>query len=232
MESIKKIIDERISISRFGDGEFFHLFNDNYNNSSGRQKCSKEIKKKLEIIINSNSENLMVCISGFLAEDKQIDEYYKDYSNYMKNFIKKTLKKINSKYPLLKDKIFYSAEITRITNSNYDNEIVELFDKYFSCNDFVFIGNKMVIKLIKQKFIDKFKSIKFIEVKKKDAYKDYDEIKDSILKYDNNNIFLLAIGITATILAFDLSKIGYIGVDIGHYFELLDKRNKRLKINK
>ena len=147
----------------------------------------------------------------------------------MKKFIKKTIKNINNNYPNLLDKQFYSAEITRITNSNHQEEMIKIFDNYFINNDFVFVGNKIVIKLIKNKFIDKFKKIQFLEVKKQNAYEDYEEILKNINKLGKNNIYLLAIGITATILSFDLSENGFIAVDIGHYFELLEKRNKRLK---
>jgi hypothetical protein len=227
--TLEKFTKEKLSISRFGDGEFFHLFNSNYNNASGRQKCSKEIKLKLEKIINSESEKILIGISGFLAKQDEIEDNFKDYTPYMKKFIKKTIKNIQNKYPELINKQFYSAEITRITNSKYQEEIIKIFDNYFGNNDFVFVGNKMVIKLIKNKFIDKFKKIQFIEVKKQNAYDDYDVILNQIIKLGKNNIYLLAIGITATILSFDLSEKGFIGVDIGHYFELLEKRNKRLK---
>jgi len=229
LKTLEKLTNEKLSISRFGDGEFFHLFNSNYKNASGRQKCSKEIKLKLKNIINSDSKKILIGISGFLAKKDEIENNFKDYTPYMKKFIKKTIKNINNNYPNLLDKQFYSAEITRITNSNHQEEMIKIFDNYFINNDFVFVGNKIVIKLIKNKFIDKFKKIQFLEVKKQNAYEDYEEILKNINKLGKNNIYLLAIGITATILSFDLSENGFIAVDIGHYFELLEKRNKRLK---
>ena len=181
--TLKKIIHENKSISRFGDGEFFHLCNKNYNNASGRQKCSKEIKKKLEEIINTDSDDIIIGISGFLANDKEIEQNYESYTPYMKKFIKKTINNIKSKYPNLMKKEFYSAEITRITNSKNQEEIVKLFDSYFLNNNFVFVGNKIVIKLIKEKFLSKFRKIVFIEVKKQNAYEDYNNIIENIKKH-------------------------------------------------
>ena len=38
----------------------------------------------------------------------------------------------------------------------------------------------------------------------------------AILKVDINNLILISLGPTATVLAYDLTKLGYQAVDIGH----------------
>jgi len=228
IQTIKKIIEGK-SITRFGDGEFYHLFNTNFKKGkgAGRQQCKPEIRSKLKEIIYSDNKFILIGISGFLAPDDQVLNSYNYYTIYMKNFIKKTIKNLNDKHTELMKRKFYSAEISRLTNSNQRDQIIILFNDFFSKNNFIFVGNKIVIKLIKNKFIDKFKSIDFYEVKRMHAYDDYDKIFNDCQKMNLNKdkIYLLSIGITATILSYDLAKLNYQAIDIGHYFELLDKIN-------
>lgn len=221
LKTVKKIINDRCSITRFGDGEIFHLFNRKFNNKigSGRQTCTKEIREKLYKILLSNNPKILVGMSGYLTSEDIINKRYTLYTPYVKRFADKTKiafvkKKLN--------KTYYSAEITRVNNLVNNKEIINLFDNFFKNNKFVFVGNKIVIKLIKNKFIDKFQQIDFIEVPKANAYQNYEEIKTKCLEY-KDHIYLLAIGITATILSYDLALLNKQAIDIGHYFEQLNK---------
>ena len=60
------------------------------------------------------------------------------------------------------------------------------------------------------------KSIKRIICPSVNAFKLYDKILNAALKVDKNKLILLALGPTATILAYDLYKAGYQVIDIGH----------------
>ena len=44
----------------------------------------------------------------------------------------------------------------------------------------------------------------------------YEEIFKEITKQDKSKLILIALGPTATVLAYDLSKAGYQAIDIGH----------------
>ena len=60
------------------------------------------------------------------------------------------------------------------------------------------------------------KSIKRIICPIKNAFKVYDKIINSVLKCNEKRLILLALGPTATILSYDLYKLGYQSVDVGH----------------
>ena len=49
-----------------------------------------------------------------------------------------------------------------------------------------------------------------------DAFNKYDQILSEIKKNPRNILILLALGHTATVLAYDLAKCGYQAIDIGH----------------
>ena len=66
------------------------------------------------------------------------------------------------------------------------------------------------------------------------AFEIYDKIYNEALKIDKNKLVLLALGPTATVLAYDLFKAGYQAIDIGHvdieYEWFLRKATKKIKI--
>ena len=49
-----------------------------------------------------------------------------------------------------------------------------------------------------------------------DAFEKYDKILERIREYGGNRLILLALGQTATVLAYDLAKEGFWAIDIGH----------------
>ena len=79
-------------------------------------------------------------------------------------------------------------------------------------------------------------SIKRILCPAKNAFDRIKEIESSVLKFGNKGeIILLALGMTATVLAYDLTLYGYQAVDIGHvdieYEWYLRKATDKVAIN-
>ena len=61
------------------------------------------------------------------------------------------------------------------------------------------------------------KSIKRILAPSKNAFSKYDEILNVVKKnISKDKLILIALGPTATVLAYDLFKLGYQAIDIGH----------------
>jgi glycosyltransferase family protein len=60
------------------------------------------------------------------------------------------------------------------------------------------------------------RSIKRIVCPPKDAFSNYSDIFNVVKTHDTSNLILIALGPTATVLAYDLSLCGYQAVDIGH----------------
>ena len=59
-------------------------------------------------------------------------------------------------------------------------------------------------------------SIKRIICPAENAFEKYDEILAAVKNHEKSKLILLALGPTATVLAYDLSRIGYQAVDIGN----------------
>ena len=60
------------------------------------------------------------------------------------------------------------------------------------------------------------KSIKRIICPAKHAFRVYDKILKAILTIDKSHLVLIALGPTASVMAYDLCNLGYQAVDIGH----------------
>ncbi len=77
-------------------------------------------------------------------------------------------------------------------------------------------------------------SIQRIICPAENAFNLYDQIYKEALKIDKNKLFLISLGPTATILAFDLYKARYQAIDIGHvdieYEWYLRKATTKIKI--
>jgi hypothetical protein len=227
LETMYKIYNYKCSICRFGDGELYHIFRSNPEYSSGGQHCNEEIQKKLIYILKSSNDKILIGFSGYFCSEEFIKKNYNmKISKSTKNFIVKYKNKLKENYEFLFYKKMYSAEITRLYQLNNYSPIVEIFNKIFEENDCVFIGNNDVITLIKDnEQRNKFKNIEFIPAPKNNAYDKYDEIMSEIFSISDlqNKLILISLGITATIMSFDLAEKGYWAIDIGHYFEILYK---------
>ena len=64
--------------------------------------------------------------------------------------------------------------------------------------------------------VNNSKSIKRIICPSKHAFRLYDKILKAILTVDKNYLVLISLGPTASVLASDLSSLGYQAVDVGH----------------
>ena len=78
------------------------------------------------------------------------------------------------------------------------------------------------------------KSIQRIICPIENSFNIYDKIKKEVLKVSKKRLILIALGPTATILSYDLYKLGYQAIDIGHvdieYEWYLRKAKERIKI--
>ena len=81
---------------------------------------------------------------------------------------------------------------------------------------------------------DNASSIERIICPSENAYEKYDKILYDTIKYGKNKLILLALGPTATVLAYDLYKAGFRAIDIGHvdieYEWFLRKATEKIKI--
>lgn len=211
-ETIDKLIESNVSISRFGDGEMKLIAG----RDIGFQKASPDLVERLKEVLWDNQDNHIV---GILNVFGSLECYTEELQNYFRTYLYEYNREFQ--YGLLnKDKTYYDAFITRPYISYKDKSHAEkIFDNFKA----IWEGKKVVVvegdrsRLgCGNRLFDNVAECKRIICPNENAFEKYDEILESITKQSKEYLILLALGPTATILAYDLAKQGYRAIDIGH----------------
>lgn len=210
-----RIITDRCSVSRYGDGEFQIILGcakDVY------QDNNRLLARRLKEILISDLDNHIVAI----ADDYGAMEGLREEN---KNVIRKymTEEKRAAHYALLDmDKKYYNAYISRpyvIYPYNETEKAKKRFkdlQKIWDGQNVLFVeGDKTRMGIGNDLFSNAGK-IERIIAPNENAFDVYDEIYNVALEYGKDKLILIALGPTATVLAYDLAKEGYWALDIGH----------------
>jgi glycosyltransferase family protein len=210
-ETLNKVIFEKSSVSRYGDGEFKIMFK----GEQFFQEYDKELRSRLIEIIRSRSDNHIVCIPDVFCDPVRFTDRARDYWN---SFMNLNRSKIYRKLDM--NKIYYDAMMTRLYMDYKDkSKAVERFTKFrmiWNERDVVLVEGELSRLGAGNNLFRNVKSLKRILCPAENAFSKYAEILSQVKKHDTSKLILLALGPTATVLAYDLSKIGYQAVDIGN----------------
>ena len=119
-----------------------------------------------------------------------------------------------------KNKEYYDTQVTRLYIDLKDKEKVRnRFEKIkllWKDRKIVIVEGEKSRLGVGNDLFDSAISIERIICPSVNAYLMYEEIFKEITKQDKSKLILIALGPTATVLAYDLSKAGYQAIDIGH----------------
>ena len=210
-DTIDEIVNNNRSIARFGDGEIKLV--------AGRtisfQKSSAFITNKMREVLSSDIDGLMIGIADIFGDGERYDEFT---NNYWKKHLAR-FRGVWYKY-LIRGKKYYNASMTRqyigLKNKEESGEIFDHIKKIWDGRDVVIIEGEMSRLGVGNDLLDNAKTIKRILGPSKQAFDKYDEILEEAKKTDKSSLILLALGPAATCLAYDLHKLGFQAVDIGH----------------
>lgn len=209
--TIDLISHQHLSIARFGDGEMNIIVG----NSIDFQEYHKLLADKLQEVLITASEKCIVGIPpaiNVICDLKRApQEYWIDNMKYNRSVWLKML---------APNKTYYSANITRpyIDYKNKEKS-ARWFEKLKS------IWNKRKVILVEGKstrfgigndLLSKTMEVKRILCPERNSFDFYEQIMEEILKWEREYLVLIALGPTATALAYDLALQGYQAIDIGH----------------
>ena len=212
-DTLNAIIYNKKSIARIGDGEFELIF--------GRgirfQRPDKKLSQRLKNVLQSDEEGLLIGIPDTF--NIEILDNFKDLSRrYWIKWLNKN--KFNLIKLFEKNKIYYSHLITRFYIDYKDHtgldKYIKKLKKIWDKKDVLIIEGEKSRLGVGNDLFDNMKSIQRILCPSINAFDIYDKILNAALKVDKNRLILIALGPTATILAYDLYKAGYHAVDVGH----------------
>lgn len=210
-ETLEYIHKNSCSIGRYGDGEIGLMGM----MSISFQKASFKLCKELIQVSRVDDPGFLVCIPRLIL---RLDDITDDAANWWRGYFKRWL---------WLWKIFFSTGIvfgdTQITRPWMETQDSACFEMCFSMfseewknKDVVMIeGHKSRVG-VGNDFFAKAKSVKRILCPAKNAYSKIDEIEKVTSQFSKNSIILIALGPSATVLAYRLYKKGFRALDIGH----------------
>ena len=214
IDSIKYIIEHKCSVSRFGDGEFIMLLGGGYDDYQGAdQKLAKRLK---EVLVSTDAPNHIVGLPMPLKHTIGLRPSSRDFWDYF------TLRKGVSLLPYLStSRLYIDTQLSRFyimyTDKSHCGNQLNLLKAIWNNQDVVIIEGTKSRTGIGNDLYDNVKSLSRILGPATDAFSMYDEMLEAIVKHvSKDKLILLSYGPTATILAYDLAKLGYWAVDIGH----------------
>lgn len=212
-KTLDYIIKNKVSVARYGDGEFKWIMN---NNENSFQDNSLELAQRLHEVLISDNENIIICIPDVFKSVKQYVPYNADsWRLLIGKYGFKWMKFINE------NKIYYDANITRPyidrANKNASLSYFKKLKNFWNNRNVILVEGDQTRFGVGNDLLKGAKSIRRIICPNNNAFNFYSKILKQIQYYSSvDDLILIALGPTATILAFDLSALGYQAIDIGH----------------
>jgi len=214
MQTIEAI-KEGTSVSRFGDGELNLLL---HKRGIVFQEWDEELSNQLREILTMNTNSLTSENGGFMVGIPFIITTYRGYRysvRFLLYWVKYNFYNLRNIQLLLRSRIYLDALFARSLNMRDRVKIYEAICDIWSGKHLVIIEGETVKFGVNKSILSNAKSIARIICPVKNAYSEYDEILEAAIKCDKDSLILIILGPTATILAYDLYKLGYRAVDFG-----------------
>lgn len=211
-ETLKKILQDKCSVSRYGDGEYKWMAGVP---QTSFQQTSPKMTKRLIEICKSEEPNHLVCLSdGFDKLDYLNGEARYFWYGFMGEHRKRWISYLKP------GKQYYNTNMTRPYMDYMDKSLCanrfQLLKEIWRDRNIVLIeGDKSRLGVGNDLF-DTAKSIRRILAPARDAFGKYEEILEVACNLEKDALYLIALGPTATILAYDLHKTGRQAIDVGH----------------
>ncbi len=211
-ETVDVILKNHSSVSRFGDGEFYimwKVFNSPF------QKANDKLAQRLEEILISDAPNHIVCIPHTFVNNKG---YIKDTTRFIEDFIVHFHKKLDAS--LKPGKTYYDTNFTRFYYDFADKtpckDKIAKIKKIWNGRDLYIIEGESTRFGYGNDLLYNARSVHRILCPPKNAFDRYEEILGAAKEIPHDALIICALGMTATVLAYDLALTGRQAIDIGH----------------
>lgn len=211
-ETIVYIINRRSSVCRYGDGEFNAIDGAGL----GFQISDTNLSEKLLYILKNPQKNCLICLPGILQD-------FGEYDLEKRFFWGKLLSKKRCHwYTMLNPHYLYgNADITRcymgLRDKSKAKGYFHLMKSVWNNRSILLVeGEKSRLGIGNDLFANA-ESVRRILCPAINAFEEFDRIVACVIKHAiPTDLILIALGPTATVLAYELSQKGYQAIDIGN----------------
>lgn len=205
-ETIRQISEQGKSIARLGDGEFAAIVGQKRWNFQGE---SDLLSVKLKEVLTSTSDNLLIGLNPNFY--RNLFDLPEDDADGVRAYMQPMVRRLHAQL-LNRDSIYGDALFHNVCTQ----DDVNCLKKIWQDRDCVFVEGIHTGMGVGNDLFDNCRSIERILGPAENAIDKYEEIIEEAVKQPKDKLILLAMGPTATVLAYELSKLGYQAVDIGH----------------
>lgn len=207
-ETIDFIVKNKCSVSRNGDGEIYLMRGERID----FQEYNPRLSELMKLALTEQNDRYLPCVIDVFRKDYKPTTYYKNHLRHYRYYW----------YKFANPKVLYGdTNVTRFysnkSNAVKANQIVKSLRRIWENSDLLIVEGEMSRLGVGNDLFDNARNIRRILAPSLNAFSRYDEIKQVIERNSSNEtLVLLALGPTATALAYELYKDGYWAIDIGH----------------
>ena len=211
-ETLDYILEHKCSVSRFGDYEYMSIYEETNNFQTSNSHAAARLKE----VLNSNIPNHIACIPYSFRSISHDNEHAQIFwKHYIAKYGKRILEVTDT------DKDFFDASFTRfymdLKDKSFVHDYVEKMKLLWKNRDVYIVEGTGTCFGVNDDFLDGARTIHRIICPATNAFDKYEQIIEVCKKnIPQEALVLCALGMTATILAYDLAKEGYQAIDIGH----------------
>lgn len=211
-EAVDKIVKEKCSLVRYGDGEFEIM--------AGKERAvfqnyDQRLAERLVEVISSKNEKLLIGIANNYGN---LDTYTADTADGIRLYMSEKVRNYHMSV-LEKDRVYYDAYMFKsyfpYKNREDTWKRVALVKRIWEERDIVIIEGKQTRTGYRNDLFDNVKSLRRILCPMKNVFDKYNEVLNAALKIERDCLILVVLGPVSNLLVFDLMKRGYQAVDIG-----------------
>lgn len=213
-----------LSIARFGDGELGQILR---KDDIGFQHYNSDLAQRLqEILLSEPDSHILICIPDLFQSLSKLKDKPR---NYWQQWI---LQNRFGLYKIIPSQTYGDSLVTRLylpwVNTSDEETIVCNIKSAWNGKQVIIVEGKKTRWGIGNDLLENAASVWRILCPSINAYEKYYQILN-LCKYHATNdcVFLLALGPTATVLAYDLAKDGKRALDLGHLDLQYDYLNQK-----
>lgn len=218
-ETMRKIIDERLSVCRYGDGEFEIVVEQK--GLATFQAYDDRLRDRMREILGNPIPQCLCCIPPVYASLARFREADKWAWRRVARFSREKVFRFFSPKYLNNEIAFGDALISRaylgVADASLAPRIYKLWKELFSDKDILLVEGRYSRLGVGNDLLSGARTTRRIWCPATNAFDRYDEILCAVRRHaKKDNLIVLALGMTATVLAYDLAKEGFWAVDAGH----------------
>lgn len=218
-QTIRHIIEHRSSICRFGDGEFKLMVGERHKSF---QDVNPHLNARLEEVLNSEDPDILIGIHPV----RDFDSLGRIWQKFIIRIGPEVLALLNP------DRTYPSMGAFRVLPDHSEAELVErvqLIKQIWQDRNILLVVGKNSRFTFEPELFNNARSVEFLYAPAKNAFAEYDDIVRRIRAYSPDQYLVMPVlGPTATVLAYDLARLGYQAIDFGQMPGTFRKAKRKL----